>query len=136
MMTKRFSLAEANALLPEIQLNLQQLQELSKKLEEHYIHYRKVKAGHADQSDELLFEMEGQMDFMQLELQLYMGNFSRQGILLKMIQPGLIDFPAILGGEEVLLCWKEGEERITHYHGWHDGFSGRKQHPDVNEDAE
>ncbi|MDQ6420530.1 DUF2203 domain-containing protein [Paenibacillus sp. LHD-117] len=131
MMTRRFSLAEANALLPEVQRNLKQLQELSEKLEEQYIHYRKVKAGHGEQSGELLFEMESQMDFKQMELQIYMQNFARQGVLLKMIQPGLIDFPAIMDGEEVLLCWKEGEERITQYHGWHDGFGGRKPHPDA-----
>lgn len=131
MITKRFTLAEANALLPEVKQNLEQLQELSHKLEEQYIHYRKVKAGHAELSGELLFEMEGQMDFMQFELQLYMQNFARQGVLIKMINPGLIDFPGVMDGEEILLCWREGEDRITHYHGWNDGFAGRKLHPEA-----
>lgn len=131
MMTKRFTLAEANALLPEVKQNLLQLQELASELEKEYIHYRKVKAGHTELSGELLFELEGQMDFKQFEVQLYMQNFARHGVLLKMIQPALIDFPAIMDGEEVLLCWREGEESITHYHGWHDGFAGRKLHPDV-----
>lgn len=131
MMSKRFTLAEANELLPVVKRNLMQLQELSAKLEEQYVLYRKVKAGTAGDSGELLFELEGKLDFMQMEVQLYMQNFARNGVLLKMIHPGLIDFPAILDGEEVLLCWREGEPLITHYHGWQDGFAGRKLHPDA-----
>ena len=39
---------------------------------------------------------------------------------------GLVDFPAIIEGREVLLCWKSDEHSITHYHGFTDGFAGRK----------
>lgn len=48
------------------------------------------------------------------------------GVLIKDIEAGLIDFPAVLGGREVLLCWKLGEARIEHWHGVDEGFSGRK----------
>jgi hypothetical protein len=43
-----------------------------------------------------------------------------------MIDPGLIDFPARVGDKDVLLCWKQGEPSVSHYHGWEDGFIGRK----------
>lgn len=39
---------------------------------------------------------------------------------------GLVDFPAIIDGEEVYLCWKSDEEKILYYHGISDGFRGRK----------
>ncbi|GDX64740.1 hypothetical protein LBMAG35_15780 [Chlorobiota bacterium] len=42
---------------------------------------------------------------------------------------GLVDFPAIIEGREVLLCWRSDEDAITHYHGFMDGYSGRKPLP-------
>ena len=38
---------------------------------------------------------------------------------------GLVDFPAIIEGREVLLCWRSDEEHITHYHGYLEGYAGR-----------
>lgn len=118
-------------MLPLVKEELQQLQMMSKELEEQYLAYRQVRASQQAEQGDPLFELESKLDFMQVEFNLYMENFSRKGILLKMIHPGLIDFPAIVYGEEVLLCWKEGEESITHYHGWNDGFAGRTLHPDA-----
>lgn len=48
------------------------------------------------------------------------------GVLIKDIESGLIDFPAVLGGREVLLCWRLGESQIEHWHGVDEGFAGRK----------
>ncbi len=42
---------------------------------------------------------------------------------------GLVDFPAIIEGEEVLLCWRSDEENLQYYHGIEDGFGGRKRIP-------
>ena len=38
----------------------------------------------------------------------------------------LLDFPCRVDGEIVLLCWKLGEEKITHWHSPEEGFAGRK----------
>ena len=43
---------------------------------------------------------------------------------------GLIDFPAIIDGEEVFLCWKSDEENIIYYHGMNEGYRGRKLIPE------
>ena len=48
------------------------------------------------------------------------------GCLVKDLEVGLLDFPAILNDEEVLLCWRLGEDRIRYYHGVNEGFQGRK----------
>ncbi len=40
---------------------------------------------------------------------------------------GLVDFPAVVDGRSVLLCWKFGEKSIRYYHGCEEGFSGRKR---------
>ncbi len=43
---------------------------------------------------------------------------------------GLVDFPSIIDGEEVYLCWKSDEESIEYYHGINEGFRGRKLIPE------
>jgi hypothetical protein len=42
---------------------------------------------------------------------------------------GLIDFPAIIDGKEVFLCWKSDEDDILYYHEIESGFAGRKLIP-------
>jgi hypothetical protein len=48
------------------------------------------------------------------------------GVQVKDIDIGLLDFPCKVDGEIVLLCWKLGEETITHWHSTEEGFAGRK----------
>ena len=48
------------------------------------------------------------------------------GCLIKDLEVGLLDFPALIGNEEVYLCWKLGEDRIRFYHRQNEGFAGRK----------
>jgi hypothetical protein len=48
------------------------------------------------------------------------------GCVLKDLDEGLVDFPALIDGREVYLCWKLGEERIGYWHGIDEGFAGRK----------
>ena len=43
---------------------------------------------------------------------------------------GLVDFPSIIDGEEVLLCWRSDEEDIRFYHSHDAGYAGRKPIPD------
>jgi hypothetical protein len=51
------------------------------------------------------------------------------GALVKDVDRGLIDFPALREGEEVLLCWHLGEDEIGYWHGVDEGFGGRRQLP-------
>ena len=48
------------------------------------------------------------------------------GVQVKDIDIGLLDFPCEVDGKTVLLCWKMGENSITHWHGADEGFAGRK----------
>jgi hypothetical protein len=51
------------------------------------------------------------------------------GVLVKDLDRGLVDFPALRDGEEVLLCWEVGEDGIAFWHGVEEGFAGRKPLP-------
>ena len=51
------------------------------------------------------------------------------GAVLKDINLGLVDFPALQEGREIYLCWKYGEETISFWHEVDGGFSGRQPFP-------
>jgi hypothetical protein len=51
------------------------------------------------------------------------------GVLVKDLDEGLVDFPALRGDEEVLLCWRLGEEDIGFWHPADEGFAGRRPLP-------
>ena len=48
------------------------------------------------------------------------------GVQVKDLDTGLLDFPCLVDGETVLLCWKMGESRIEFWHTLDGGFAGRQ----------
>jgi hypothetical protein len=78
----------------------------------------------------------GEVDHLQEEMEAEAAEVVRSveelqalGILVKDLDEGLIDFPALRGDEEVLLCWRLGEDEIAFWHSVEDGFAGRKPLP-------
>jgi hypothetical protein len=55
-----------------------------------------------------------------------MAEIDAMGVQVKDLDIGLLDFPCEVDGQIVLLCWKLGEQSITHWHGVSEGFAGRK----------
>ena len=53
-------------------------------------------------------------------------EFHSREIQLKDTNRGLVDFPALLDGREVFLCWERSEEDITHWHAIDEGFAARQ----------
>jgi hypothetical protein len=51
------------------------------------------------------------------------------GVLVKDLDQGLVDFPARNGDDEVLLCWRLGEDEVAFWHALDDGFAGRRPLP-------
>lgn len=63
-------------------------------------------------------------DFKRLEELLH--RVDELGVLIKDIEIGLLDFPALRNEKEVYLCWKVGEEKIEYWHEVEAGFAGRQ----------
>ncbi len=55
-----------------------------------------------------------------------LAEIDAMGVQVKDLDIGLLDFPCEVDGQTVLLCWKLGENGITHWHGISEGFAGRK----------
>lgn len=62
-----------------------------------------------------------------LALRSAVGELDEMDIVLRDIDRGLIDFPAIRDGREVYLCWEEGEDRVEYWHDIDAGFGGRQE---------
>ena len=48
------------------------------------------------------------------------------GVQVMDLERGLVDFPAVIDGREVYLCWLLDEPTVTHWHGIEAGFAGRR----------
>jgi hypothetical protein len=59
------------------------------------------------------------------ELEACLAELGAIGVEVKDIDTGLLDFPALRDGEEVLLCWQVGEPTVSWWHRREDGFAGR-----------
>jgi hypothetical protein len=53
-------------------------------------------------------------------------EFREREIVLRDLDRGLVDFPAVMDGREVYLCWEEGEDEIRFWHEPEAGFAGRR----------
>jgi hypothetical protein len=64
-----------------------------------------------------------------LEVRQILNALTEAGIVVRDVDRGLIDFPAVLDGEEVYLCWELGEDEIAFFHDLESGFGGRQPLP-------
>jgi hypothetical protein len=130
MPTTYFSLAEANALLPSVRIDIEALQRIKGELEVKFYALQQLQRMvnvQTDQNDnDPFFELECEIEFLQLEAHTHVTNVHSKGIELKDVDIGLVDFPAKFNGVEVLLCWRLGEEQIMFYHSRESGFMGRR----------
>ena len=81
-----------------------------------------------------LAKKKAERDKFASKLEEALNKIHQTGCIVKDLDQGLVDFPSLLKGEEVYLCWKLGEERIEYWHGIHEGFAGRKPLDDAPPD--
>ena len=77
-------------------------------------------------------EIPAECETLQEEMESLMQELEQLGCFYKdwNFEIGLVDFPALIEGEEVLLCWKSDEPEIIWYHRLGDGFIGRRPIPE------
>lgn len=61
-----------------------------------------------------------------VELQSALTRLQEAEVVLRDLDRGLVDFPALRDGREVYLCWIEGEDEIGYWHDLEAGFAGRE----------
>jgi hypothetical protein len=70
----------------------------------------------------LRLRMRGIVDQMQADV----AWLDEREIVLRDIGTGLVDFPALVSGRQVWLCWRSGEAAVAFWHNVDEGFAGRR----------
>src|SRR5574341_1378058 len=103
---KLFSLDEANALLPQIELVMEKMQRISLKVREEI---GALAQAHGEElSLQQVLRLKPSLQPLFEELAQAVQDIEQHGCLFKGLELGLVDFPARLGGEIVELCWQYG----------------------------
>lgn len=129
-----FTIDEANDLLPA-------LRPLMKRIFDHLDFLRKksevvIREEQLPPNSPVLMErLQGNEGIARLihEVKGSVDEINSFGCVCKGIEQGLVDFPCLLGGEIVFLCWRYGEESVAHWHRIEDGYAGRRPLLDADE---
>ena len=131
-MEKTFTIDEANTLLPILDTLLKRAMDAKTTIEQ------------IDAKFQLLTQKVFLMGGMIIDIRRYtarqaerekalqeirdtVAEIAASGVQVKDLDIGLLDFPCVVNGDTVLLCWKYGEpHRIAHWHGLEEGYVGRK----------
>ena len=127
-MARLWTLSEANAALPKVRgllaesrAALAAVRDVDDNLEDLQI----VGQSDTQEARDLLVARGGAMR----TLERCMKAFDQMGCEVKDVAQGLVDFRGQLGAEVVYLCWRDGEQGITHWHTLEGGFAARKPIP-------
>jgi len=120
---KHYTRDEARELLPQIR---KWLAELSR-LREDELRYEKRLSSLAESGNDIGGETVNNWIRTLAALQQILAEFQHRRIFIKDLSRGLVDFPAIMAGKEVFLCWEQDEEDIEHWHDLESGFGGREK---------
>jgi hypothetical protein len=119
---RHFTRAEANALLPQLKPLLRQLRDAKDELTDAEAHEVLSEAAATNGGGE-----EGhQVGVAFLEVRRLLEAVEESGIVLRDIDRGLVDFPAVIDGREVYLCWELGEDDVGYWHDLESGYRGRE----------
>jgi len=120
---KHYTREEASALLPQVRQWLTRLSHLDERRQGAAKRVERLVADGQDRGGPTVEE------YLEVQAQCLgvLGEFERRQILVKDLHRGLVDFPAIMGGREVFLCWEMGEEDIEFWHEIDEGYAGRER---------
>jgi hypothetical protein len=120
---KHYTRTEASALLPQIRGWLAQLAEHRQELQKHEKRLQELMSPGRDVGGPLVNSWLRTM----AEVQKLLLEFYRRDIQIKDLERGLIDFPTLMDGKEVFLCWEKSEPDIGFWHDLESGYAGREK---------
>jgi hypothetical protein len=126
-----FTREEAEALLPELARHLLEMQRCKREIDplrEDLSETVGRSAGNGHVKDAAAVEGKRRAaEALVDEMNEHLAAINAEGVELKDVDQGLLDFPADRGGRVVYLCWKLGEEGIGWWHEVDAGFGGRQR---------
>ena len=127
---KLYTLAEAEAMLPQIRDELLSMQASKREVDDvrsYLEHAVSTTSGNGHVRDEnTLAEKRRRAEALVEDINARLRLINDWGIELKGLDEGLIDFPSDREGRVVYLCWRLGEDAIAWWHEIEEGFPGRR----------
>lgn len=127
---KLFTIEQANAMLPLVRAIATDLTSLAREVVERRHRLDVITAGRdlktGDPYADELTHVEAELERDAARLKEYLQELRELGVEPKGAMDGLVDFPAMLDGRLVFLCWKLGEAEVAHWHELDAGFAGRR----------
>jgi len=120
---KHYCRDEARALLPQIRQWLKQLSTARQRFGRLDQRLAGLLAGGQDTGGEMV----NQWVKVLADIKVNLREFQKREIQIKDFDRGLVDFPAILDGKEVFLCWEQDEQDIEFWHDLNSGYAGRER---------
>ena len=124
---KHYTVDEAREMIPQLRLWLTELRQHQEKMVTLDDRVGQLLATGADLGGAMVNDSVRQM----AGVQKYLAYFRDLEIQLKDIDRGLVDFPAVIAGREVFLCWEEDEDNIEFWHDLDTGYAGRARLPEA-----
>ncbi len=129
MSERRFSREEAEALLPEIAPLMWNAQRLKREHDEAQVKLSELRLKSQGNGHTMEGEITTLLSGIQetaTEINAIIERVRAQGVEVKDLDMGLIDFPSQREGRTVYLCWKLGEEGIAWWHEMDTGYASRQ----------
>jgi hypothetical protein len=126
---KVFSLAEANAALPLIRVIVRDITALAAEMRDRHQRWQRLtSSGSLDQAhQEEVQHMAEDLEVGQEKMESLIEELRSLHVEMKDPFTGLVDFPCVMEGRVVYLCWKMDEAQVAHWHELWTGFAGRKK---------
>ena len=125
---KVFTVERANSALPLVRRIVQDIVAEHPRWKDLVARYELAAAGARPEwgeSPEQL-ALRGEIDAVALRINGYVDELAQVGCLLKGFEDGLVDFYGLQEGRLVFLCWRLGEDGVTHWHELDAGVAGRQ----------
>jgi hypothetical protein len=122
---KHYTIEEARALLPELRLWLGELSRSREQVSQLDQRLGQVIAGGYDAGGNMVNDWIRNL----ASIKRVLDRFKTREIQIKDIDRGLVDFPAMLAGREIFLCWEQDEDDIEFWHDLDTGYAGRERLP-------
>jgi len=129
-MPRHFTPGSANDALPEIRPLVEELvahrrAQQRAQAERHEL-AAKIAGNGGGIDAQRLADIEAEAERERIGIARCVNEIHGRGAIVKDLDEGLVDFPARREGEEILLCWRLGEDDVAFWHGLEEGFAGRR----------
>lgn len=132
--SRKFTPAQAAALIPQLERMLRQLQELQAGARRRYQEMQAIRAVGRTAEGKWVMQADLQLAHQEFDQRVedakqLLAELHALGCRLTDVDLGLVDFPADLGGESVYLCWRLGERTVQYFHRRGEGYAARRPLP-------